>query len=144
VISAALAWLAGTRAGRTLAVVLIAAAVAAATYAYVDSRAFHRGQADVQAKWDKAVTNARQQAAAHTAAQTDAGAKVAATATQASTKAHAAVLKTDTETKEVIRYVYRDRPTTDPVQPGSLVHPLDPRVQDRIQLGVDQARAATR
>jgi predicted lipid-binding transport protein (Tim44 family) len=144
VTAAFFAWLLNTKLGRTIGAAALIAITAFAVWHYVDSRAFQRGQDDVQAKWDASVASARQRAAQHTAAQTDEGAKVAATATQAASEAHASVVKTDTETKEVIRYVYRDRPTTAPVQPGSLVHPLDPRVQDRIELGVDQARAATR
>jgi hypothetical protein len=138
------AWLLNTKLGRTVGLVVIVGLACLATFLYVDSRAFHRGEDAKQLEWDASVASARQKAAEHTAAQTDAGTQVAATATQAASQVNASVSKTDTETKEVIRYVYRDRPTTAPVEPGSLVHPLDPRVQHRIQLGVDQARAATR
>ena len=56
-----------------------------------------------------------------------------------------AVAKVDEKTetaKGEVHVVYRDRPQTAPVAPGSCVHPVDPRVQQRIQSAVDQANAA--
>jgi hypothetical protein len=63
---------------------------------------------------------------------TDKTAAAAVADTQAATAA----------TKEVIHVVYRDRPTTQPVSPGSCVHPVDSRVQDRIDRAVREANAS--
>lgn len=64
--------------------------------------------------------------------QTDQTAAAAVADTQAATAA----------AKEVIHVVYRDRPITKPVAPGSCVHPVDGRVQERIDRAVDQANRA--
>lgn len=50
--------------------------------------------------------------------------------------------ESDTKTadaKETIRYVYRDPPRTAPVALGSCVHPVDDRVQQRIDEAVRRA-----
>ena len=53
--------------------------------------------------------------------------------------------ESDTQTsdaKETIRYVYRDAPRTAPVALGSCVHPVDDRVQERIDDAVRRASRA--
>lgn len=142
--SAVIAFFFETKVGRSLGLAILLALAIGITWWRVDARAFARGQADIQAKWDAAVSTARQRATDSTAADAHAASGIAATARTASANATAAVDKTVAQTKEVIRYVYRDPPAGAPVRPGSCVYPLDQRVQDRIQLGLDQAASAAR
>lgn len=142
--SAIIGFFTTTKLGQALGLAILLTIAIFATWRVVDHKAFVRGEASVQAKWDKAVAEARQKATDHAAAQARASSGIAATARTDSQAAAAAIEKTTVETKEVIRYVYRDPPKGAPVRPGSCVYPLDGRVQDRIQLSVDQARAAAR
>jgi hypothetical protein len=102
------------------------------------------GEGNIQAKWGQAKLNARTQAAAHNAAQSAAGSTLASQAAAAAAESASEVSQAGVETKKVIEYVYRDPPKGAPARLGGCAYPVDQRVQDRIQLGVDQARAASR
>lgn len=142
--SALLAFFLDTRLGQSILLAVALAAAIAITWHHVDSAAFKRGQDDVQARWDAAKAEARQNAAQFVSGQAQAGAELASDTGKKSADAHAQVDKTVTETKEVIRYVYRDRPTVPPAAGVACLRPVDDRVQRRIELGVDQARSAAR
>ena len=60
-------------------------------------------------------------------------------AREAGSSATAEIDTKTTETKEVIRYVYKTEIKTVPVAAGSCVHPVDGGVQDRIDAAYRQA-----
>lgn len=143
-ISTIVAFFTGTKLGRSIGLAVLLALACFATYKVVHHRAFKEGQAATQAKWDSAVATARSEASKAAATNDRTSAGIAAQARTGASTASAAVDKTVTQSKEVIRYVYKNPPVGAPVRPGSCVFALDDRVQKRIQLGLDQAAAAAR
>lgn len=124
-----------------IALLLAAAMLTAAgvTHHVISKNAYNRGVSDTVAKYlaERAIANQRQ------AIENERKNKLAsAIANKADADGQKATTDTDiktNQTKEVIRYVYHDAPRTQPVAAGSPVHPLDQRVQARIDQAVDQA-----
>lgn len=134
----AIAWLAGTKAGRTVALVTVAAIAVAVSWYGFSTHYYNAGVTACQhgratdtnaanvAQGERNIANNK--TSSDIAKETDAEAvKVAEDAEKAKT-----------ESKETVSDVYKKPPVTAPVAIGSCVHPVDDRVQDRIS----QARAA--
>lgn len=135
---AILKWFITSKWGLTILVAAaIAAGMALALWLFADHY-YDKGKADCQGDLIAATAKANQAQAAANEARN----KLASEVANRATASGAAVVKeadtTTQSTKEVIRYVYRDPPTTKPVA-GSCVHPVDKRVQDRISEAVRAA-----
>lgn len=135
-------WLFGTAMGRG---VLMggSAAIGVALGVYAFSSHFEdKGYERCKGEQAAALNDANEKQAEENAAKDKLGTEIAQ---QAATEAEAVVKSADTNaitTKEQIKDVYKKPPTTAPVALGSCVHPLDDRVQDRIDRAVRQANAA--
>lgn len=132
------AWLFGTRIGRIVLVVAVALLAAVLTFHMVDSRAYKRGQLDCTTKHLAAEAEANQRQARENERRNKVASTIAKDADARGTEAVKATDIVSNETKEVIRYVYRDPPRTKPVA-GTCVHPVDERVQSRIDKAVNAA-----
>lgn len=142
--SALAAFFLDTRLGQSILLALALTAAIAFTWHHVDASAYKRGAADVQARWDQSKLGAAQSAAQFVSGQAKAGSDLAADTAAKSQAAQAPIVKTVTETKEVIRHVYVDRPVVVPPTAAACLRDLDDRVQQRIELGLDQARSPAR
>lgn len=137
-----IAWLFGTAMGRGVLLGLtLAIGVAGSWFLFAkhyDGEGYARCKAEQQAALNKA--NAEQ--AAENERKSLLGSEIAK---DASEKAEGVVARADddrTSTNEEITDVYEKPPATAPVAFGSCVHPVDPRVQSRIDDAVREANAA--
>jgi hypothetical protein len=134
-----IAWLFGTKTGRTVLLCgAVAAGAAASWYAFsshYDAQGYARCQSEHAAALNKA--NAKQDRENIERAKTGSqiGQEAAGNAQNVIHDADAAA----TTTKEDIHNVYKKPVATAPVALGSCVHPLDPRVQKRIDRAVSEA-----
>lgn len=134
----AIAWLAGTKAGRTVALaVALLLGVLLSWWAF-SSHYYGQGYAACQAS-RLADTNAAnvaqgEQNIANNKTSSDIAKETDAEAVKVVEDAE----KAKSDSKETITDVYKKPPVTAPVAIGSCVHPVDDRVQDRIS----KARAA--
>jgi hypothetical protein len=133
-----------TRLGQTILLAVAISAAIYATYRIVDSKAYSRGYDACQSEWNKAKATAAQQAREDASRSADTSAGITGETRQAAQQAVDIPTITITETKEVIRHVYRDPPQGAPARFGGCAYPVDQRVQQRFEIGVDQARAAAR
>ncbi len=134
-------WFLTSKMGRTILISLGLVVILGGLYWFLDHRAYTRGMADCQAAYNAAQVEADRDQAKREDAQRHEATQIAK---DSDTKAQEATRATDTataETKEVIRYVYRDPPKTQPVVAGTCVHPLDARVQREINKAVDSANS---
>lgn len=132
-------WFITSKIGLSIILAVGIVASAAITYHVISKRAYERGVADERGRNIAAVAAANVKQAAENERKNRESSEIA---NEADKKGQAAANDVDTktnQTKEVIRYVYHDAPRTKPVAPGSFVHPVDRRVQDRIDAAVDQA-----
>jgi hypothetical protein len=130
-----------TRLGQSL---LLAAGISVAvglTYWLVSSRAYDRGYAACQAQHAAAVDKANREQAKAEDAQRQGATEIAKTADASAQAATRAADEATHVTREVIDDVYREPPKTNPVVFGACVqlHPVDDRVQRRIDEAVDSA-----
>lgn len=133
------AWLVGTATGRSVMVGGgIALGVLAGWYlfsSHYESRGYQRCQNEQLVDINKA--NASQ--AAENAAKDKLGSEIARDAADAAAGVIKEADKNAVSSKEEISDVYKRPPSTAPVALGSCVHPVDKRVQDRIDRAVKQA-----
>lgn len=130
-----------TRLGQSL---LLAGGIMAAvgvTYWLVSHRAYDRGYAACQAEHAAATDRANRAQATAEAAQRHGATEIAKTADASAQAATRAADEATHATREVITDVYREPPKTNPVVFGACVqlHPVDERVQRRIDEAVDSA-----
>lgn len=136
--SGIIAFLLTTKLGRSIsAALLIALGVGIAWWAFSDHY-YDKGVAACEAGYKalQGESNRRQSDLNNQSNVTSSA--VANAADKAGAAVIAATDSTVTGGKENVRIIYRDPPKTAPVAPGSCVHPVDRRVQSRIEA----ARAA--
>lgn len=130
-----LAWLFNTKLGQALVALIIIALCWWGFSSHYDNIGYQRCQTEQAAAVAKAnVDQAKKNDERNTAAS-----EIAKDATEAATEVTTQADTTSAKTIEVIRYVYRDRPTSAPVAFGSCAHPLDDRVQRRLDEAVNRA-----
>lgn len=100
------------------------------------------GYAKCQAEHLEAVNKANADQAAKNAQNATIGSQVGQDAAAAANTVVKESDQSTADTKEVIKYVYRDPPKTAPIAPGSCVRAVDPRVQQSIERSVSEANAA--
>jgi hypothetical protein len=100
---------------------------------------FEKGVAEERGRQLAAQAHANVLQAAENARRDREAAEISRLADERASKATNETDTTTNKTKEVIRYVYRDRPQNKPVAPGACVHPVDQRVQERLRAAVDSA-----
>jgi hypothetical protein len=130
-----------TRLGQSL---LLAGGITLAiglTYWWVSSSAYDRGYAACQAEHAKAVDDANRTQAKTEDAQRQGATQIAKAADASAQAATRAADEATHMTQGVITDVYREPPKTNPVVFGACVqlHPVDGRVQQRIDEAVDSA-----
>ena len=134
----AIAWLFGTKTGRTVAMTSAVFIGAFASWYGFKTHYFNEGVASCQSG-RLADTNAANvaQGEANIAANETAS-EVAKQADVEAAKVAEDAEKAKHDSKETVHNVYKQPPVTAPIAVGSCVHPVDKRVQDRIA----EARAA--
>ena len=100
------------------------------------------GYAKCQAEHQAALNEANVKQAEKNAQNAAIGSKVGQDAADAANEVVKDSGQSTAETKEVIKYVYRDPPKTAPIAPGSCVRAVDPRVQQSIERSISEANAA--
>lgn len=139
-----IAWLFGTAMGRG---VLLGASISIGVAAgwYIFSSHYETvGYNKCQSEHQEALNKANAEQAAENARKNELGSAIAKDAAE---NADATVKDADantTTTKEGISDAYKDPPRTAPVSIGSCVHPVDDRVQDRIDAAVREANTPAR
>lgn len=132
-------WLFGTAMGRgVLLGGSISIGIAAGWYLF-SSHYEDKGYQKCQAEQLEAINKGNVKQAQENAEKDKLGSEIAQAATEG---AEAVVKEADdnaVSTKEEIKDVYKKPPATAPVALGSCVHPVDQRVQDRIDRAVRQA-----
>lgn len=127
-----IAWLFNTKVGR---MVLLIGTVAITTlllwYLFADHYR-DEGYEKCQAEHIAALNDANVDQAVENEERNDTASEIATEADEAGEGVLETINRDKNDDEREIRYVYRDRPTTAPVHAGSCVHPVDPRVQDRI------------
>lgn len=139
----AISWLFNTKLGRSVLLVGTALITAGLLHWAFASHYIEQGRTACNNEWNEAVKTAVDTELKRRSDQATRASDNASKARADADKAVGEINDSNTKTVEVIRYVYRDRPTTRPVQPGGCVHPVDKRVQRRIEGAVDQARTAS-
>jgi uncharacterized protein HemX len=137
-----LAFMIGTKLGRTIsAALLISIGVGIAWWMFSDHY-YDKGYDACQAGYKKLQDEANQRQAALNSQSNTTSSQVAKAASGAADKHVAAVDKSVSETKEATHAIYRDPPKTAPVALGSCVHPVDRRVQSRLEAARSAANGA--
>lgn len=139
-----IAWLFGTPTGRGVLIGLcVAAGVGIAWFAF-SSHYESVGYERCQGEHAKALARANAEQARKNEQQVNTGLGIAKNADARAANAISEADKKASDVKEDIKRVYKEPPTTAPVGIGSCVHPLDERVQDRVDASVRAANAAGR
>jgi sRNA-binding protein len=137
--SSIIAWLFGTKTGRTVLLCgAIAAGAVASWYAFsshYDAQGYARCQGEHAAALNKANVEQARENAERAKTGSQIGQKAADNAQDVVRDADTAA----TTTKKDIHDVYKKPPVTAPVALGSCVHPVDPRVQKRIDSAIREA-----
>ena len=141
-IGSAVAWMFGTKLGRSVTLAgAIALGVLLAWWLFASHYEL-KGYAACKAKWDSAIAAANVEQEAKNSAN---DAKSAETGKAAADAVAASNRKADQQAdknKETVNDVYRQPIRTAPVAFGSCVHPVDARVQDAIEDAAKRARKA--
>lgn len=137
-----LAWLFNTTLGRYALVALISVAVAGLSWWAFSDHYYDKGVAACEAAHLKAVNAANVAQAEENDKKNTVSSEVANAATEAAEDVVSTIDTASVKTVEVIRYVYRDRPTTAPVTLNSCARSVDPGVQKRLDQAVDRANEA--
>lgn len=130
-----LAWLFNTKLGQALVALII---IAACWWGF-SSHYTKVGYEQCQTEQRDAVAKANVDQAAKNEDRNDTASEIAKEASEAATAVTTEADTSSAKTTEVIRYVYRDRPTSAPVVIGSCAHPLDDRLQKRLDEAVNRA-----
>lgn len=136
-----LTWFITSKWGITILLAVALAAGSLITYKLVVDRAFDRGVAKCRGELLAATALENQRQARLNVQRNTAASEIANAADAAGADV---VRETDAATndaKETIHVVYRDRPATKPVAPGSCVHPVDKRVQDKLSEAFNSANS---
>jgi hypothetical protein len=128
--------------GIALMLVLATVIACVATYKAIAGPAYERGALYERSKCIGEAAVAAQAQQRRERAQRDAASRIAAEAFKAGQASVQATAIDTNKTKEVIRYVYRDRIKTAPITAGSCVHALDGSVQDRLDAAVRAANGS--
>jgi hypothetical protein len=132
---AVLAWLFNTKLGQALVALII---IAACWWAF-SSHYTGVGYDLCQQEHRDAVAEANVEQSKENEELNKAASDIAKAAADAATRINDESDAESEKTTEVIRYVYRDRPTSAPVSFGSCAHPLDQRVQQQLDEAVNRA-----
>lgn len=125
-------WFLMTKTGRTVAMAIAMTVGALLAWWAFSDHYYDKGVAACEAKQLAARNDANVKQAAENDKKNKTASEVATKASDAAEEATKGTEQAVAETKEVIRYVYRDSPKTAPVAPGACVRRLDPRVQSAI------------
>jgi hypothetical protein len=125
-------WFANTRLGRTVALAIAMTVAVGGAWWFFSDHYYDKGVAACEAEHLAARNDANvEQAAENEQKNTDAS-EVAKQASDAAQEVNKGTEQSVSETREVIKYVYRDPPATAPIAPGACVRSVDPRVQSAI------------
>lgn len=139
-----IAWLFGTAMGRG---VLLGASISIGIAAgwYIFSSHYETvGYNKCQSEHQEALNKANTEQAEENARKNELGSAIAKDAAENAANVVKDAEQNTTTTKEGISDAYKDPPRTAPVVLGSCVHPVDDRVQDRIDAAVRKANATAR
>ena len=140
-----IAWLVGTKAGRSVALLAALAIGAVVSWYVFSTHYFSAGVASCQSG-RLADTNAANVAQGETnISNNETSSSVGKVADEEAADLADDVEEAKRDSQETIHEVYKKPPVTAPVAVGSCVHPLDERVQDRIgdaRAAAAEARAA--
>lgn len=139
-IGLALNWLITSRLGQTIILAAAISATAFLVHWYVDSKAYARGITDCTAQHAAATAQANLEQAAREKKQREGASEIAKDTDTAVVETVTELETASNETKEIIRYVYRDPPT--PTAVACVPSSLDPRVQERIDRAVDASNGS--
>ena len=137
-----LAWLLGTKIGRTILATLAVCLVVWLSWLGFSAHYYNAGVVSCQLGLATDTNAANVAQGEKNAANNQTSSEVGRDTVD---NVNAVINESDTQTsdaKETIRYVYRDAPRTAPVALGSCVHPVDDRVQERIDDAVRRASRA--
>lgn len=136
----AIAWLFNTKMGRTVLLVGTVLITAGLLHWAFASHYIEQGKDACNKEWNEAVKGAVDKELKRRSDQAQRAGDNAAQTQRDAQGALGKINESETKTREVIRYVYRDRPST--AASSGCVHPVDKRVQREIEGAADQARAA--
>lgn len=134
----AIAWLVGTKAGRSVALAVALLLGALLSWWAFSSHYYDQGVAACQSGRATDTNAANVAQGEQNIANNKTSAELAKEADSEAVKVVEDAEKAKSESKETVSDVYKKPPVTAPIAIGSCVHPLDDRVQDRIS----KARAA--
>lgn len=137
-----IAWLFTTKLGRIILLVGLSLVVVGLSWWAFSSHYDRVGYDRCQSEHAKALAEANARQAEENTRKNEVSSAIAAESASSSEELRAAADISTAETKEVIRYVYRDRPATAPVRPLSCAHPVDPRVQRELDEALRRANEA--
>ena len=140
----AIAWLFGTPTGRGVLIGLCVAVGVGIAWLAFSSHYESAGYERCQREHAKAQAKANSEQARKNEQQVNAGLGIAKNADARAANAISEADKKSSDAKEDIKRVYKEPPTTAPLAIGSCVHPLDERVQERVDAAVRAANAAGR
>lgn len=134
----AIAWLIGTKAGRSVALALALLVGVLLSWWAFSSHYYDQGYAACQSGRATDTNAANVAQGEQNIANNKTSSELAKEADAEAIRVVEDAEKAKTESKETVSDVYKKPPVTAPVAIGSCVHPVDDRVQDRIS----KARAA--
>lgn len=131
-------WLINSRIGQSILLALACLLTAYVAYRWAYNNGKHDCEASVAAQQADANIQVHDEGVKRDATSSD----ISKDTTEKATETVAKIDTTTGKQTEVIRYVYRDRPRTTPVAPGSCVHPVDDRVQEVFDQAVHRANGS--
>lgn len=135
-----IAWLFGTKLGRTVLLVGVIALTAFVTFKVVDQHGYNR----CKAEWDLSIADANVKAIDEQNKRDEKSSDITQD-TRASNQENVQAIDTKADkSKEVVNDVYDKPPRTKPIAYGSCVHPVDDSVQHEIESAYRQANPAAR
>lgn len=136
------AWFLTTPMGRTVAAALLISLSFGLSWWAFSDHYYDKGVDACNASHAKKQNDANTRQAALNNQSNATSSTVANAADKAGATVTAKVEKAVTEGKENVRIIYRDAPRTAPIALGSCVHPVDKRVQSRLEAARSAANGA--
>ena len=135
-----IAWLFGTKLGRSVLLASVIATTVLVTYQVVEQKGYDR----CKAEWNAAIADANVKTIDEQNERDAKSSDITQGARASNEENIQAIDEKADKSKETVNDVYDQPPRTQPVAYGSCVHPVDDRVQQEIERGYREANAASR
>lgn len=135
-----IAWLFGTKLGRSVLLASVIATTVLVTYQVVEQKGYDR----CKAEWNAAIADANVKTIDEQNERDEKSSDITQGARASNEENIQAIDEKADKSKETVNDVYDQPPRTQPVAYGSCVHPVDDRVQQEIERGYRQANPSAR